>query len=244
MIAAAAVAFAALLVALVPSTLRITRFEVSGASSMTEAEVLSAALVRQGESFFSVKPARVCAALEADPRVASASVSKIMPNRLRMAIVERKAVACAIASIDGRPAAVKIDAEGVAFAAASAEEASALPVLSGLRFEGFRVGARLPASLSPLLASLAKVRDEEPLLLSAFSEIRIVGRAKGDPELILYPMGVMIPVRAGAALSAQSLRSMIMVLDVLGTRGIAGTVEELDFRSGTVVYRGKEDHSG
>jgi cell division septal protein FtsQ len=244
MIAAAAVAFAALLVALVPSALRITRFEIAGASSMTEEDVLAAALVRPGESFLSVKPDRVRASLEADPRVSSAAVAKVLPNRLRMSIVERKAVATAVVEIGGRPAAVKIDAEGVAFAAATADEAAALPVLSGLRFEDFRLGARLPPSLSPVLSSLGKIRDEEPLLLSAFSEIRVVKRAKGDPELVLYPIAARIPVRSGAALSAQSLRSMILVLDVLGTKGIAGTVEELDFRSGTVVYRGKEDHSG
>jgi len=244
MLAAAAIAFAALLVALVPSSLRITRFEVSGAQAMTDAEVVSAALVRTGDSFFSVNTSRVRAALESDPRVFSASARKVLPNLLKLAIKERRAVATAIASVDGRPAAVKIDAEGVAFAAASADEAVALPVLSGLRFEDFRVGARLPSSLSSLLASLGRIRDEDPLLLSAFSEIRVVRQSKGDPELVLYPMSARIPVRAGSDLSAQSLRSMILVLDVLGTKGIALSVEELDFRSGTVVYRGKEDHSG
>jgi hypothetical protein len=244
MIAAGAVAAAALVVALVPSTMRITRFDVAGASSMTEEEVLAAALVRPGEPYLSVKTARVRAALEADPRVLSAAVSKSMPNRLKLSIVERAAVATAVAELGGRAAAVKIDAEGVAFAVASATEASALPVLSGLRFEDFRLGARLPAGLRPLLSSLGKIRAEEPRLLSAFSEIRVVRRAAGDPELILYPLGWKIPVRSGSALDAQSLRSMILVLDVLGTKGIASSVAELDFRSGTVVYRGKEDHSG
>jgi hypothetical protein len=244
MIAAAAVAFAALLVALAPAALRISRFDVSGSASMTEEDVVSASLVRSGESFFSVRPDRVRAALEADPRIRSASVSKVMPNRLKIAIVERKAVATAMVDLGGRLAAVELDAEGVAFAEASAEEASSLPVLSGLRFEGFRLGARVPAAVLPVLESLAKVRDEEPLLLSAFSEIRIVKQARGGPELVLYPMGSRIPIRSGASLSAQTLRSMILVLDVLGTRGIDASVEELDFRSGTVVYRGKEDHSG
>jgi hypothetical protein len=244
MIAAGAVAAAALLVALVPSTMRITRFDVAGASTMTEEEVLAAALVRPGDPYLSVKGARVRAALEADPRVLSATVSKSMPNRLKLAIVERTAVATAVAELGGRSAAVKIDAEGVAFAVASATEAASLPVLSGLRFEDFRLGARLPVGLRPLLASLGKIRGEEPRLLSAFSEIRVVKRGSGDPELVLYPLGSRIPVRSGSALDVQSLRSMILVLDVLGTKGIASSVAELDFRSGTVVYRGKEDHSG
>jgi len=37
---------------------------------------------------------------------------------------------------------------------------------------------------------------------------------------------------------------MILVLDVLGTRGMAAEVREIDFRTGTVVYRSKEGPTG
>jgi len=244
MIAAATVALAALAVALAPSTLVISRIEIEGASSMTESELLGLASLRRGDPFFSVDAAGSAAALESDPRVASAKVRKILPNALRLEIVERKPAAAAIAELEGRDVAILIDAEGVAYAVASAIEAASVPALSGLRFEGFRLGTRLPDSLLPLLKSLGEIAASEPFLLSAFSELRVAKRARGDPELILYPIGSRIPVRAGSSLSAESLRSMILVLDVLGSKGLSDSVEELDFRSGSVVYRGKEDHSG
>ncbi len=244
MIAAAIVALAALAVALAPSTLVVSRIEIEGASSMTESELLELAALRRGDPFFSVDAARSAEALESDPRIASAKVRKILPNAIALKVVERKPAAAAIAEAEGHEVAVLIDAEGVAYAIASAGEAASVPALSGLRFENFRLGTRLPASLLPLLKSLGEISASEPALLSAFSELRVAKRAKGDPELILYPIGSRIPVRAGSSISAESLRSMIMVLDVLGSNGVSDSVEELDFRSGSVVYRGKEDHSG
>jgi Cell division septal protein len=209
---------------------------------MSREELLSAALLRGNERLVTLDCSRVEAALAAEPRIASAKVSKVFPNGLRIAVVERAAVATALAELDGRTVAIGIDAQGVAFAESSA--ASSLPVVSGLRFEGFKPGTRLPASLSRLFASLGEIQAKEPELLAAVSEIRVVkSSGGGEPELVLYPLHQAIPVRAGASLDAATLRSMILVLDVLGTRGIAPTVSEIDFRDGSVVYRGKEGHS-
>jgi hypothetical protein len=192
---------------------------------------------------------RVKAALEAEPRIAKAEVAKLFPNGLKIAVRERKAVASALAVVDGRETIVCLDSEGVAFAEATADEAASVPAISGIRFEGFRPGMRLPSVVAKLLASLGGIRSTEPALLSAISEIRIVAADAGsgqaqEPELLIYPLHYRIPVRAGASLDAPTLRSMILVLDVLGTRGIADTVRELDFRSGRAVYRSKEGQSG
>jgi cell division septal protein FtsQ len=242
--AAALMALAVSAVLLVPPALRVTRYEVSGNAFLSRGELLSAALIHDREYFFSLDAARVKAALEAQPRVARAEVTKLFPNGLRISVTERKAVAAALVSIGGRAAAVCLDAEGVAYAEATPEEAASVPVLSGIRFEGFRVGTRLPPVVAALLASLGAIRASEPALLSAVSEIRLVVASGGAPELLIYPLYQRIPVRAGASLDAPTLRSIILVLDVLGTRGIAATVQEIDFRNGTVVYRSKEGQSG
>ncbi|MGA2546887.1 MAG: FtsQ-type POTRA domain-containing protein [Rectinemataceae bacterium] len=250
LVAAAMFALVAAAVLLVPPALRVTRYEVSGNSSMTREEVLSAALIHETEYFFSLDVARVKAALAADPRVASASVSKLFPNGLRILVAERRSVAAVLVTIAGAASAVCLDSEGVAFAEASPEEAASVPVLSGIRFEGFRFGMRLPPSLTALVASLGAIQSSEPALLSAISEIRVVKPANGSlpagaaPELIIYPLNQRIPVRAGASLDAPTLRSIILVLDVLGTKGLGSSVQEIDFRTGTVVYRSKEGQSG
>jgi cell division protein FtsQ len=238
---AASAALVAAAVFIVPPLLRITRYEVSGNASMTRGEVLSAALIHANEYFFSLDPARVEAALEAEPRVASAKVSKFFPNGLAIAVTERKAVATSMAAVDGRTIGVCLDAKGVAFAEAGAAESASLPVLSGLRFEGFRMGTRLPAAAATFLASLGSIASSDPGLLSAISEVRLVSSSSSaEPEIIVYPLNQRIPVRVGSTLDAQTLRSIILVLDVLGTKGIAGSVKEIDFRTGTVVYRTKE----
>jgi hypothetical protein len=244
LVAASALALAAAAAFLLPPALRITRYEISGNASMTREEVLSAALIHEKEYFFSLDPAQVKAAVSADPRVASAAVSKRFPNALRIALTERKAVAAALVSVEGRAQAVCLDAEGVAFALASREDALAVPVVSGLRIEGFRLGTRLPPPLVELLSSLGAIQASEPGLLSAISELRLVRTASGEGELMLYPLNQRIPVRAGLPLDAPTLRSIILVLDVLGTRGLAASVEEVDFRTGTVVYRTKGGQAG
>jgi hypothetical protein len=249
--AALLLALAAAAAFLVPPLLLVTRYEIVGNSAMTKEDVLSAALVHGKEYFFSLDASRVKAAVEADPRVASADVSKLFPDGLRIAVRERVPVAIVMVGAQGRASAVCVDAGGVVFAEAAAEEAAAVPVLSGLRFEGFRLGTRLPPELASLASSLGAIEASEPGLLSAFSEIRVVAPAEGgEPgarapaELILYPLNQRIPVRVGASLDAPTLRSIILVLDVLGTKGLAATVQEIDFRTGTVVYRSKEGQTG
>lgn len=253
LVIAALLALAAVGAVVVPPSLLVSRYEVSGNAAMTKDEVLSAALIHDKEYFFALDAARVKSALTADPRVASASVAKLFPNGLRIIVRERKAVAAAQVSIEGRPSVVSIDSEGVAFAEAGLDEAASVPVLSGLRFEGFRLGTRLPATLSGLLASLGEIQASEPGLLAAVSEIRVVSSAVAGTaeagaslptELLVYPLNQRIPVRVGASFDAATLRSIILVLDVLGTRGIAASVQEIDFRTGTVVYRTKEGQSG
>lgn len=242
--AAVLLAFVAASILFLPSLLRLTRYEVSGNASLTREELLSAALIHDKEYFFSLDASRVKAALEAEPRVARAEVTKLFPNGLRIAVRERKAVAAAFVSIEGRNAAVCLDAEGVAYAEATPEEAASVPVLSGIRFEGFRVGTKLPPVVAALVASLGDIQAKEPALLSAVSEIRLVKASGSGTELLIYPLNQRIPVRAGVSLDAPTLRSIILVLDVLGTRGIAASVQEIDFRTGTVVYRSKEGQSG
>jgi len=238
---AAAVAAAAVLV---PPFLRVARYDIVGARSMSRDDVLTAALVHGTEYFYSTDPGRMEAALESDPRLSSASVERIFPNAFRITIAERVPVAAVVADLGGRAGVVLMDAEGVVFSEADPCAVSSLPVVSGIRFEDLRMGSRLPASLVPLLAAIGAIERDEPALLAAFSEIRIVKPRLGGYELLLYPLEHRVPVRAQAALSAVTLRSIILVLDVLGTRGIADEVEEIDFRTGTVVYRGKEGHPG
>jgi cell division protein FtsQ len=267
---------------LLPSGLKVSRYEVSGAASMGHDEVLAAALVHGNEYFFSLDPARMERALLAEPRIASAKVVKVFPNRVKIEIAERLPVAYVLVEGEAGLVPVCLDGQAYAFAfagdyfnrlsiaaakaagvASATGDASAtgaagpardgidtdLPVISGLRFEGFRLGARLPLECRASIASIAAIEAKNPVLLKAFSEIKIVKPRYGEPELVLYPVHCRMPVRTGAVLNESTLRSIILVLDILESRGldsisaVGGTGGEIDFRSGTVVYRAKGGQS-
>lgn len=246
-IGAAVLAVAAFLV--LPGALRITKYSVTGNAMMSTAEVLGAALVRGNEHFFSVDADAMRAALLAEPRVAAATVSRVFPNGLRIAVAERQPAAIVLVEEEGRAVPVCVDDSGVAYAyardaLAAGAPGSDLPVLSGIRFERFRLGTRLPADFAPAMAALGEIERTSPALLAAFSEIKLVKPAHGEPELLLYSLHYRVPVRTGAVLNESTLRSIILVLDVMGSNGLSDGVKEIDFRTGTVVYRVKEGQSG
>lgn len=224
-----------------PAT-KISRYDVDGATTLGREEILRWAALHGTEYLVTVDCERITANLEAHPQVERAEVRRVFPNSLRLTITDRVAVAAVLASVDGKVTPVAIDKDGVAFRTLPA--ASEVPVLSGIRFEGFRFGVRLPDSLQPILRSLGTLREANPALLSAFSEIRLVRRTFGELELVLYPLHYHVPVRTPTVLNEALLRSIILVLDVVEKQGIAPNISELDFRTGTVVYRVKEGVSG
>jgi len=241
-IVGAAGVLAAVAALALPSLLRVTRYEIRGSAYLGREQVLEAAFLREGERLLAVDPERSRAALEADPRIASARVSRRFPNGVLVELTERKPIATVLVESGGAQELAYLDAEGVAFALSGDPYPAPgeLPVLSGLRIENFRPGTRLPAELAASLAALGEAAAGEPALLAAFSEVEVSRSRYGEVELLLYPMRPRVPVRTGPRPSASDLRSIILVLDVLGSRGMDGSVSELDFRTGTVVYRDKE----
>ncbi len=227
---------------LVFPAMRISRFEIAGDTSLGREELLRWAAIHDTEYLATVDCERIAANLEAHPQVSAAEVSRLFPNGLRLTVTDRTAVAAVLATVDGRLVPVGVDRDGFAFRALSG--ASDVPVLSGIRFEGFRFGVRMPDSLLPVLRSLEALGEANPALLSAFSEIRLVRRPYGELELLLYPLQYRVPVRTSTVLNEALLRSIILVLDVVEKQGLAPTISELDFRTGTVVYRVKEGISG
>jgi hypothetical protein len=252
LVAAAIFALVAAAVLLVPSALRVTRYEISGNASMTREDVLSAALIHDTEYFFSLDAARVKAALIADPRVASVSVSKLFPNGLRIAVAERKAVAAVVVIDRGsRLGRMPRLGRGGLRRGLAGGAAVSVPVISGIRFEGFRLGMRLPPALTVLVASLGEIQASEPALLSAISEItdseareRLLfrGSRPRTRHLSLEPAHTgargRVPGRPDAALHHTRPRRP------RDERTRRSSVQEIDFRTGTVVYRSKEGQSG
>lgn len=227
-------------------TLKINRIEVRGNSSLSASDVMSAALIHGNEYFLKVNTGAMEKALLSSPSVETADVQRIFPGTIRITISERKPVAVLLVSYNGRLEPVYCDAGGKLFALASGSGKlrNDLPVVSGFQIEGFTPGMDLPPAYSQIFKSLSDVEASAPALLGAFSEIRAVRGSGAEPELILYPLHHRLPVRTGAVLNETTLRSIILVLDVLGPQNSTGSIAEIDFRTGTVVYRVKEGQSG
>jgi cell division protein FtsQ len=228
--------------------LPFARVEVKAIDGLSQETILRTAGIGEKASFITVNATAAEHALEALPLVESARVVKRFPDRLSIEITKRTAVAIALAVVDGRTVPIAFDRFGVVFNVGTGNAASALiaeskgPVISGMVFERPSPGVRLPSFLDGFLSDLERLRRESPALLDALSEIRVQKRAYDGYELLLYPSKYPVRVRIGAELNEEVLRYMMLVLDVLASKGIEA--DEIDFRTGTAAYRAKEASSG
>jgi cell division protein FtsQ len=181
-----------------------------------------------------------------NPKIAKVKVRRSFPDKLVVDISERVPVACILVTEEIGTKSIAIDAQGIAFACLNQGNplAEKLPVLSGIRFERFQPGQSLPPYLVPLLGDIAELSKLSPSPLEAFSEIKVQKVSDSEAELLLYPTGRTVPIRMPARLSAENLGQALLVLDILAGREGADKVEEIDFRTGTIVYKTKEAQAG
>jgi hypothetical protein len=114
-------------------------------------------------------------------------------------------------------------------------------VISGIRFQDFSLGTRLPEGLVEVLRQLYDLRLAAPTLFEQISEIRVSGAAGDAVELLVYPVGYGVPVRIEDKLDASLFRYIIMVLDMFEREGRLQNIRELDFRGGQIVFREEEE---
>ncbi|MFP3958773.1 MAG: cell division protein FtsQ/DivIB [Spirochaetaceae bacterium] len=225
---------------LVAPRLTISEITVDSEVPFTDEELLALGGLEQVPAFFAVDPARIERNLESHPTVRDASVQKVFPNRLGISITGRKPLLVTLAEQDGSATPVAVDADGVVFDVERNLASLDLPLVSGIRFEGFAPGAELPDMLHGFLEDVQELRLEHPDLFDQISEYRVVRRGEHDFEVVLYPTSYRTPVRIGRELDGSLCRYIIMVLDAFDRDGRLEDIEEFDFRAGEIVYRTKE----
>jgi len=235
---------AAVSAVLLTGDLTLRRIEISGTSTLAAQDVVAASGLVVGRPLLSADLGTAERNLRSWAPVASARARYVFPETVRIEIVERRPAAFALVEDGDTTLPVAIDAEGYAFAKAGPGELPELPIISGIRFDGWKPGMRLPDYLLPSVASIADLGRTDPALLSLISEVRVERTNWGEVELLLFPLHHAIPVRTGPRLDSSLLRSIVLVLDALDKGGVAPDVGELDFRSGTIVFRSKEGRSG
>ncbi|HOJ98292.1 MAG TPA: FtsQ-type POTRA domain-containing protein [Termitinemataceae bacterium] len=222
--------------------------QMSPLEGYSREQLLAMAGITKSSSYFNLSVPATIQALERIPEVESVTVQKQFPSSLVITIVPRHAVAILLLSVENKICPAYVDREGVIYKIKTSVQHPEttvfnLPVLSGIEFRGENpVGSRLPSALVPFLARLEVIQRSNPQLFQCLSEIRILQKAYGNYELVLYPLHYPIRVLTNLQLNEETLRYMILVLDVLTQKGVQ--VSEVDFRSGTVSFREKEASSG
>jgi cell division protein FtsQ len=217
----------------------LSRVEITGFPGLERAEVLSRSGIGERSSYVSVNRQTVEKNLEAIKEVESATVSKHFPGTVKIRLVPRVAVAMAFTVIDERRVPVYFDRRGIAFKTGGVPSgALSMPVISGLPLEEDKP---LSALYQPLFASLDRIRYADSELLEAISEIKINKKPFSGFDLILYPVHSPIRVRLEPALNGETLRYVMLMLDVLASKN--QEIDEIDFRTGTASYELKEASS-
>ncbi|GHV94131.1 cell division protein FtsQ [Spirochaetia bacterium] len=223
----------------------LSTLEVRGFAGFNGGDVLRYANIQEGASFISTNAKETEKLLAANYLVESAKVIKRFPDRLSIFLEPRRAVALSLADVAGRQLPLYYDKHGVVFRIGEGRgesPAGNLPILSGLVFENPVLGMRLPAAFGSLLEQLAKIEEDTPELLAAVSEIRIHRKAFDGFDLVLYPVHKPIRVRLESNVTEETLRYVLLMLDVFEPR--SSVPEEIDFRSGMGSYKVKEAPSG
>ena len=203
-------------------------------------QLLRAAGLTGPTYYYSVSTARIAADLEGYPIVKTATVRKVFPNGLRISITERKPLVMSLAEINGRTVPVAFDSDGVAVEVGDSIGDYNMPIISGIAIPAIEPGMKLPRELVGFLASLQKIKDQAPLLMSQISEIRFERKGGTSFDAVLYPANYHVPVIIGNTIDAHQLKYILMVLDVVKKQGMVSSLQDLDFRTGQVVYKLKE----
>jgi len=212
--------------------------------ALADDQVLALSGLAGGEHWYSVSPATIEKRLETNPLVRRARVEKVFPDTLRMTVWGRIPAALVLAVSSGRTVPVLVDGDGVVFKIGSSSAEVDLPVISGIAAGDTVLGTALPHAYAPLFSDLAALKQSAPTLYALISEVKVVAPASdvgagAGMDYLLYLTCAPIPIRARGTVDESLLRSALMVIDLLSRQGVVTTIQELDFRSGDVVYRTK-----
>ena len=210
--------------------------------ALADDQVLALSGLAGGEHWYSVSTAAIEKRLETNPLVRRAHVDKVFPDTLRMTVWGRVPSALVLAVASGRTVPVLVDGDGVVFKIGATAADVDLPVISGIAAGDTVLGTALPRQYGRLFSDLAALRQSAPSLYALISEVKVVppasdAAAAAGTDYLLYLTCAPVPIRARGTVDESLLRSALMVMDLLSRQGVVTTIQELDFRSGDVVYR-------
>jgi hypothetical protein len=208
---------------------------------LADDQILVLSGIQSGEHWYTVSTGAIQKRLEASPLIRRATVERVFPDTVRLTLWGRQAAALVLATSEGHSFPVLVDEDGVVFKVGSSSADLDLPVVSGLSVGDMALGAQLPRAYRALFADLRAIREKAPALCAALSEVRVVGGSADlspqDLELLVYLTSSPVPIRARGSIDEGLVKYALMAVDLLSRQGVLKDIQELDFRSGDVVYK-------
>ncbi len=224
---------------LIAPSVRINKIVISTESNFGYSDdyLLKIAGLDQSDTFFDINTVLIEKRLMLIPSVRSVSVKKVFPSIIRIDINSRVPVGLSLISTDNGIVPAVVDNEGVVYMTGYDLVSMDLPVISGLDFPEIGTSMRMPRELCSFLEDMEAIKRSLPGLYGLISEIKFVRKGSMDYEVLLYPRNHKTRIRIGSSLDGEMLKYMIMVLEVISDQPGMDGLEEIDFRTGDVVYR-------
>ena len=210
---------------------------------LADDQVLVLSGIQGGEHWYTASATAIEKRLEASPLVRHAKAENVFPDTIHLTLWGRQPAALVLAAANGRSFPVLVDEDGVVFKVGTTGADLDLPVVSGLTGGDMALGAQLPRSCRALFADLRALKEKAPALYAAVSEVRILtpeaasGLSPQDLELLVYLTSSPVPIRARGSVDEGLVKYALMAQDLLSRQGVLKDIQELDFRSGDVVYK-------
>ncbi|NLC93105.1 MAG: FtsQ-type POTRA domain-containing protein [Treponema sp.] len=215
------------------------KINVTGQKNYTMAQIGNRLAQMDTSSWLKFDVNKAVALLSSEPEFESVSVQKKFPNIINISLQERDPVAMTFIAYGGKSTLVQIDKNGVIFPKKTnvKYDTSDIPIISGLPIENMSEGMRIPSKYRSLLEEVNSIRQLPQKYFVCVDEICVLPKEYGNYELALIPSQSKIRVLTDRTLNEDSLKCMMVVLDVINR--IDKDVSEVDLRYGSVSYRVK-----
>ncbi len=218
----------------------IAVINVSGCLDLSSIEVKKLSGINNNTKWLSINSSEISRRLVSYPGISSATVEKKFPDKVSIKIVERKAVAVAFTEVKGKTVPMEIDGCGVVFRIGAHMVQTNLPIVTGLTFKNPREGMQINEKLSQLFVQLDILQKKYPVLVNEISEIKIQPKKYGGYDLVIYPLKSRLYVITDKFLTDESLRYMMLILDVVKDINLEKDIIGIDLRGANAVYIKRE----
>ncbi|MCQ2592199.1 MAG: FtsQ-type POTRA domain-containing protein [Treponema sp.] len=206
---------------------------VNGQNSYSAEEIAMLLLPMNSTTWFDFDVDMAASILSSEPGLEKVTVEKKFPDKIYIDVVERMPVALTFVEENGTSYPVQIDRNGVLYPIKNnIVDSNEVPIISGINVEHLSGGMRIASQYKSLIEQIAKIKELGKNYFAGISEICVLPTELGSYELELIPAQSKIKVLTDRSLNEESLKYMMVVLDVINL--LDTTVSEVDLRYGSV----------